>query len=284
MGLDATAPNIYDFRGAIGIDADANGLLYVTDTGNDRIQVFNPNLGRQYEQTAPPTPAVTTPAQSANLPPRPGDASAARRPTTSPSATSRSRCRTTRPACGGTPANQSWEAGQDVRQRRLVGRQRHQRNWRWIVPRRERRQGRYLAELRTRDHNANFSQTVVRTLRHARRHPAAGAEPPVADNIRPTAQPVEPDQGEIVLTGAPIDVHGHRHRRRRRGQVRVAIKNLDNGRYLGNPDSTSSNSFSHDLHVADRHADDAGRADDGLDVHLATRRRAAGATARPSSR
>ncbi|HEY6567316.1 MAG TPA: hypothetical protein VI341_07340, partial [Actinomycetota bacterium] len=60
--------NIYDFKGAVGIDADAQGRLYVTDTANDRIQVFNPNLGRQYEQIAPPTPTVTAPAQSTNVP------------------------------------------------------------------------------------------------------------------------------------------------------------------------------------------------------------------------
>lgn len=55
----------YDFRGAIGLDTDAAGRIYVTDTGNDRIQVFDPNTAKLADAAAPPAPTITAPANQA---------------------------------------------------------------------------------------------------------------------------------------------------------------------------------------------------------------------------
>lgn len=63
--------NTYDFKGAIGIDADAQGRIYVTDTYNDRIQVFDPAQARTYETVTPATTTFTAPAQGAVLRSRP---------------------------------------------------------------------------------------------------------------------------------------------------------------------------------------------------------------------
>ena len=44
--------NPYDFKGPAGIDCDAQGRVYVADSGNDRIQVFNTNSTRTFEAVA----------------------------------------------------------------------------------------------------------------------------------------------------------------------------------------------------------------------------------------
>ncbi|HLM19369.1 MAG TPA: hypothetical protein VK549_16220, partial [Acidimicrobiia bacterium] len=58
----------YDFRNPAGVDADAQGRLYVTDSQNDRIQVFNPAAARTFEIQQPSVPTVSSPAQQAVLP------------------------------------------------------------------------------------------------------------------------------------------------------------------------------------------------------------------------
>ena len=235
-------PNIYDFRGAIGIDADADGRLYVTDTGNDRIQVFNPNLRRQYEQNAPPLPSVTSPAQSSNQPLAPvtfsGNA-------TDDVAVGQVEIAVQDADTGlwWNSRNQSWEAEKTYAKAAWSGADATDVEWRWVFLGVS-AEGRYLAELRTRDHNANFGQSVVRSFAMPGATPPPLSEPPVADNVRPTGSQSSPTQGEIVLTGAPIEVSGDASDDVGVARVRVAIKNLDNGRYLSNPDSTSSNSFS----------------------------------------
>jgi tripartite motif-containing protein 71 len=62
------AGGAYDFRGPVGLDADAQGRIYVTDSGNDRIQVFDPNLAKTTEGTNPAAPVVASPANQAVLP------------------------------------------------------------------------------------------------------------------------------------------------------------------------------------------------------------------------
>jgi hypothetical protein len=56
------ADDAYSFRGAIGLDADAAGRLYVTDTGNDRIQVYDPNTTKLADSVIPNVPTITAPA------------------------------------------------------------------------------------------------------------------------------------------------------------------------------------------------------------------------------
>ena len=209
-------PNIYDFRGAIGIDADANGLLYVTDTGNDRIQVFNPNLGRQYEQIAPPTAVGHRSGAVVQLPLSPvtfsgtatddiavGHVEIAVQDYTTGPVVELARTRAGRPTK--TYANAAWSGANATSV-----------NWRWVFLGVS-AEGRYLAEVRTRDHNANFAQTIDALASPCPVPPRLRCrEAPVADNVRPTGASRARREGEIVLTGAPIDVHGRPPRRRRR--------------------------------------------------------------------
>ncbi|MGB0099125.1 MAG: Ig-like domain-containing protein [Nocardioides sp.] len=235
-------PNIYDFRGAIGIDADAEGRLYVTDTGNDRIQVFNPNLGRQYEQNAPPLPSVATPAQSSNLDLEPV--------TFSGTATDDIAVGHVEIAVQDAdtdlwwnPRNQSWEADKTFAKAAWSGSDATDVEWRWVFLGVS-AEGRYLAEVRTRDHNANFGQAVVRSFAMPGAAPPPLYEPPVADNVRPKGNQSSPTQGEIVLNDAPIEISGDASDDVGVARVRVAIKDVDTGRYLADPDSSTAGSFS----------------------------------------
>ena len=106
----------------------------------------------------------------------------------------------------------------------------------------------------------------------------------VADNVRPTATQDSPTEGEVVLRTAPITFTGTASDDVAVARVRIAIKNLDNGRYLSNPNSTLQQQLLHDLRVPGGHAGDAGAADQRLVVHLEHARSRAGATARRWSR
>lgn len=58
----------YDFKGPAGIDCDSQGRVYVADSGNDRVQVFDLRATRATDTVAPAAPVVTAPAQSSVLP------------------------------------------------------------------------------------------------------------------------------------------------------------------------------------------------------------------------
>ena len=57
----------FDFRGPVGMDVDAQGRLYIADSGNDRIQVYDPNLTKLPDAVNPPTPTITSPASQTAL-------------------------------------------------------------------------------------------------------------------------------------------------------------------------------------------------------------------------
>src|SRR5207244_13580728 len=99
-------------------------------------------------------------------------------------------------------------------------------------------QGRYVVMVKTRDHNGNLSQPVMRTFAM----PGATAPPvppaPVLDTIRPngieltpTANQVYP-RAQITFTGTGTDDPGLT-------SVRIAIKRLSDGRWLSSPTSSS---------------------------------------------
>ena len=48
--------------------ADAQGRIYVNDTQNDRIQVFNPLVARTFESVRPSVPTFTAPTAQQVLP------------------------------------------------------------------------------------------------------------------------------------------------------------------------------------------------------------------------
>lgn len=234
-------PNIYDFRGAIGIDADTDGLLYVTDTGNDRIQVFDPDLGREWEQIAPDVPTVSSPAQSSNVPLAPVNFTGT---ATDNVAVGHVEIAVQDYDTGlwWNSRNQSWEPDKVFANSAWSGPSNTEVEWRWTFIGVS-GAGRYIAEIRTRDHNANFSQSTMRSFAMPGATPPPVPDAPEADNVRPTALQDSPTEGEVILNG-PISFTGTASDDVAIARVRIAIKNLANGRYLSNPDSSASNSFS----------------------------------------
>jgi DNA-binding beta-propeller fold protein YncE len=54
--------NAYQFKNPVGITADASGKLYIADSGNDRIVVFDTTTTRPGYEWSPPSLSVSTPA------------------------------------------------------------------------------------------------------------------------------------------------------------------------------------------------------------------------------
>lgn len=61
----------YQFKNPSGIAADADGLLYVADAGNDRVTVFDPSKARGGGAWPAPVPSVSYPGNGATVPGRP---------------------------------------------------------------------------------------------------------------------------------------------------------------------------------------------------------------------
>lgn len=233
-------PNIYDFKGAIGIDADAAGRVYVTDSGNDRIQVFDPALAKVAESVNPPTPTVSQPsAAAANL--------------TTLGPVTLSGGATDDTAMGNVEisvqdfttglwwnaSNQSWEANQtnSVAAYSTTNANVNNVSWRWVFLGVS-AQGRYVVMVKSRDHNGNLSQPVMRTFAM----PGATAPPvppaPVLDTIRPNGLEATPTANQILpraavtFTGTGTDNVGVT-------SVRIAVKRVSDGRWLSSPTSSS---------------------------------------------
>ena len=230
--------NIYDFKGPVGIDADAAGHIYVADSANDRIQVFDPSQGRVPESVNPAVPVVQEPSSAA------ADLTILGPVTLSGTATDDT-------AVGNVElsvqdyttglwwnaSNQSWEAAQTNAIAAYSATNANNVNWRWVFLGVS-AQGRYVVMVKTRDHNGNLSQPVMRTFAM----PGATAPPvppaPVLDTIRPngieltpTANQVYP-RAQITFTGTGTDDTGVT-------SVRIAIKRLSDGRWLSSPTSSS---------------------------------------------
>jgi hypothetical protein len=231
-------PNVYDFRGAIGIDADATGRLYVTDSGNDRIQVFDPAQGKVPESVNPPLPVVQQPSSAAaNL--------------TTLGPVTLSGTATDDTAVGNVElsvqdfttglwwnaSNQSWEATQTNSIAAYSATNANNVSWRWVFLGVS-AQGRYVVMAKTRDHNGNLSQPVMRTFAM----PGATAPPvpaaPVLDTARPNGIQLTPTANQVFpraavnFTGTATDNVGVT-------SVRIAIKRLSDGRWLSSPTSSS---------------------------------------------
>ena len=240
---------VYNFSGAIGLDVRTcscaeNGYLYVTDTGNDRIQVFDPNLSKPTDTTNPSLPVVSTPAQAqANLTTL-GPVSFTGTATDN-IAVSQVEVSIQDVATGlwWDADTQSWETTKTGAITGWSGTGAASVSWRWTFLG-VHAQGRYVAEFKTRDHNGNLSQTVVRTFAM----PGATAPPippPTSqDTTRPDGIQTYPTQpptmtlpaGDITFTGTASDNVGVT-------DVRFGIKRVSDGRWLQSLTSATSSAF-----------------------------------------
>lgn len=58
----------YQFKGPSGITHDASGRLYIADTMNDRVVIYDPATARPASESTKPTATITSPANNAILP------------------------------------------------------------------------------------------------------------------------------------------------------------------------------------------------------------------------
>ena len=222
--------NIYDFKGAIGIDADAQGKIYVTDTANDRIQVFDPNLGRQWETTPPPVPTVTAPAQSTtpmSLAPVQFTGAA-----TDNNAVGFVEVAVQDYKTGKwwNAANQSWETAQTFANAGWSGANASSVAWNWTFLGVS-TGGQYVAQIRTRDHNANVSGFVMRTFAMPGQTVPPVPPAPGSDSVRPDGIQLTPTANQTVPR-APLTFSGTATDNVGVTAVRIAVKNTVTGRYL----------------------------------------------------
>ncbi len=250
MNLDGTfvtrwgqtfGQNPYDFKGPAGLDCDAQGRLYIADSGNDRIQVFNTNNLRTYETVNPSTPVVSSPAQSSVLP----LASVTLTGTAADNTSVGNVELSVQDATTGLwwdSSDSSWKTTKSYSLASYTATTAPATSvtWKFVFPG-VAKQGRYLAEVRTRDHNGNVSQPVVRSFAMTGATPPPVPPPTTADTVRPDGRllfPAPPPQpaanlplGTVHFTGDASDNVGVT-------SVKIALKNNANGRYWTGTGST----------------------------------------------
>lgn len=230
--------NIYDFKGPVGIDADAQGRIYITDSGNDRIQVFDPAVAKPADTTNPSPPTVTTPSQAAANLTTLGPVTLAGAATDN-IAVGNVEISVQDYATGKwwNASNQSWEDVQTNAVAAYSGTAATSVAWRWVFLG-VTAQGRYVVQVKTRDHNGNLSQPVMRTFAM----PGATAPPvppaPVLDTQRPNGLQSAPTANQ-VFPRAAVNFAGTATDNVGVTQVRIAIKRLSDGRWLSSPTSSS---------------------------------------------
>jgi hypothetical protein len=236
--------NPYDFKGPAGIDCDAQGRVYVADSGNDRIQVFSTNNVRTYEAVAPSTPVVSSPAQSSVLP----LASVTMTGTAADNSSIGNVEVSVKDAGTGLwwdSADASWETTKTYSLASYTAGTAPATSvsWRFVFPG-VTRQGRYLAEVRARDHNGNVSQSTVRSFAMTGATPPPIGPPTTADNVRPDGRllfPAPPPQPAANLPLGTVHFSGDASDNMGVTNVRVALKNNANGRWWT---GTGSSGFS----------------------------------------
>ncbi len=235
----------YDFRGAIGLDADNAGRIYVTDTGNDRIQVYDPNTTKLQDAAAPQTPTISAPANQGVVPLGPVTITGTATDAVSVASVdlqiqdmttglwwdpSQSSYRPTivQPILAAYSSNTAPATSVQWRYTFLGLTAGHE----------------YLVRARTRDANGGISQMAQRTFGMPGTSPVAAAPPlPSQDTTRPNgllAFPIATPQQTLPF--APITFSGTATDDVGVNQVRISLKRLSNNQYWSG--STSGSGFS----------------------------------------
>lgn len=253
--------NTYDFKGAIGIDADAQGRIYVTDTYNDRIQVFDPAQARTYETVTPATTTFTAPAQGAVLPLAPVTITGTAADNVSVGNVELS-IQDYTTGLWWNASNASWEATKTAALAAWTSTAGPATsvNWRYVFHGVS-AQGRYIVEARTRDHNSNVSATsAVRTFAMTGATAPPLPPPPTNDSIRPNGTLTTPTAG-AQLPNATVNFAGTATDNVAVGTVRVALKRLSDGRWWSG--SATGSGFSTSYKAFDATLDAPGAASTG---------------------
>lgn len=224
----------YDFKNPAGIDCDAQGRVYIADSANDRIQVYNTNSTRTFEATNPSSPVVTSPEQRAVLP---LDSVTMTGTATDNSAVGNVEISVQDADTGlwWDSSDAAWETTQtySLASYTATSAPATSVSWRFVFPGVS-QQGRYLAEVRTRDHNGNVSPPVLRSFAMPGATPPSVPASPTDDTTRPDgtltfpAPPPAPEANlpleTIHFTGGATDNVGVSH-------VRLALKRNSDGQW-----------------------------------------------------
>lgn len=232
----------YDFRGTIGLDADAQGRIYVTDTSNDRIQVFDPNLTKLNDASNPPTPTIATPSAQAVLPLAPVNITGTATDNLSVGNVELS-IQDMNTGKWWNPSNSSWEAANT---RPILAAYSSTTapattvSWRYTFTGVS-QGGVYLLWVKTRDFNGNLSQVAVRTFGMPGTTPPVAPPPPVLDTVRPNGTVTFPAPN-AALPLAPVSFTGQATDNIGVVAVRVAVRDVATGRWWSGSGSTGFSS------------------------------------------
>lgn len=226
--------NPFEFKGPAGIDCDANGRVYIADSGNDRIQVFNTAQAKVNDAQAPPVPAVSSPAQSAVLPLGPVTLTGTATDNTGVGSVEL----TVQDYTTGlywNSQNSAWEVGKTSSMASYTSNTSPVTNasWRFVFPAVS-RQGRYVVEIKTRDQAGNVSGSVMRTFAMTGATAPPVPPPPANDLTRPNgllAYPAPPPAPAANLPLAAMTFSGTATDNVGVNSVKIALKRNSDGRW-----------------------------------------------------
>lgn len=227
----------YDFKGPVGMDVDAAGRIYVADTGNDRVQVYDPAQAKTTETTAPGTPVFTAPAQQSVQPLDPVTLTGTATDNTSVAQIELS----IQDAATGlwwNASDSSWEPAKTAALAAWTSTPAPAPsvNWRYVFHGVSKASG-YIVEAKTRDASGNLSGVSVRTFATTGGTPPVPPPPPVLDTVRPDATVSTPTQNAslpfttVNAAGVATDNVGV-------AAVKVALKNTATGQWWSGSGST----------------------------------------------
>ena len=253
-----------DFKGPAGIDCGPNGRVYIADSGNDRIQVFNTTATKLFESVSPAVPTVTSPAQSAVLPLNSVTLTGTATDNNSGVANVEISVQDYKTGKWWDSTDSSWETQKTYSMASYVATTAPATSatWRFVFPSVS-RQGQYLAEVRTRDGAGNASQPVTRSFAMTGATAPPLPPPTTVDNVRPDGTLSFPSPPPAPAASLPLSVvHFAGNATDNVGvtSVRVALKrNSDNRWWTGSGSSGFGTTFTqHEVTVTNPGATSTG--------------------------